>query len=379
MNQQIKELDTSSLPTTLDQTTSVVPFREIGTMEGISMEVNRFYQIGAKELANHLYLPVKRGRGTEVVFSGSKYNTRGREVGDIGKPVVIQDKNGYQTVGIITSKGSGLRNPEESGDLVYHKGSAGLLGIEEATLDAGFGNILRENGANIGDCLAIIRIPPTMFMDFLLRSGADEYAKVLKSNGFEERTLIPVIVRLTDPERLEDVFNNLRNTLISALWMGAEYRINGKERYLQRYQLPENYTTHLKDLSESTFGDNEAKNHAKLLLFMIIRDYVISEQLHLNVDFSERQIGNMGKLHDFSTVLDLETTTNFHKPLTSTESLAITIADIFMARGKFLDEEAFQEVIATAQTIFDYNLEPLKATTMERFPSFRRKYELFPI
>jgi hypothetical protein len=367
--------------TTKNESAHAIELENSGIADQVEIKVNPTYQLNQEELREIVLLPVSDGYGREVVFFGTEYATRGREIGDAQEPVAIRDQNEYETVGVVSVKGAGLREPGNTSDHTY-AGSAGILGVDEATLDSGFGNLLRQEGGNIGDTIGFIRIPPDVFLQFHDSHGSKDYADVLRSNGVEERDIIPAIIRLTDPERLDQVFSNLTSTQISAYWMLAELELNGAEKYADRYDLPPEYIDHLKKIGTGEFTQEDAKDHSKLLLWMIIRNYVICKRLGLEAEFSTTQIGNLGKLHDFPAAVDRvvshnpddQTETEEDTIPGSTSSLTTLIAETIVVKGEFLQLDDVVEVITDVENTLGEDLTPIKEKSREKVPSFEEKY-----
>ncbi len=357
--------------TTREEESSAIRLLETKLASQVEAKPNPFYRLNSEDLKKLVLLPVAEGFGETVVFYGTEYASRGREIGDSRHAVEIEDINGYKTIGIVTVKGVGLRDPLNEGDYTYG-GSAGLLGIDETTIDAGMGNFLRECGADIGDSIGLLRLPTKEFLQFLEAHGATEYASVLRKNEFEQRDVVPAMVRLSDPERLGDVFESKQSMHTSAMWMAAELTSNGKASFIARYDVPEEYLTQLENLTTETFTDAAAQNHARLLTWLIARNYAICLKNKVSADFSERQIGNLGKLHDFAATLDQPEADGVNQSTTST--FTTLLAETVIAKGKFLDEDEITKILSKVEEIFELDLTSEKNIVEEKAGLFVKKY-----
>jgi|GEM_PF-3516073 len=304
----------------------VVKFSEspIGKSSETIIQRNPRYQISEAELRERMYLS---GDGTSSVEKPLPqiYLSRGREAAAASEPVLLpkqlQDGSTYQVIGIIGVKALGLRDLHSTAGQDYRKSSLGVAGVTETTIDMNIGDFLSEDGASVGDFIALLSIPKEVFFQHfedpkIGGSGGKLYADHLREawaadEEYKSRDYIDGLVRITDPERLDyRTFTNPYLLLSSALWLQAEMKANGKEKFREYYDLPEGYADHLdgqirldQDKLENvgSHPDEQAivQAQARLLAFIITRNYAIALQQSVNTSFSNKDIGNLGKLHDF--------------------------------------------------------------------------------
>lgn len=378
----------------------MIPFENSPIARSVQTEYisNPTYGIEKDGLYRILYLPagknvVTEGGITRMVPLPVAPLSRGREYGSSLEPVLIESKlglnKGYKTLGIITLKGMGLRFLEHALSHSYRTGSSGVLGIEESQLDANMGDILFQEGASVGNAIGIIVTSKEAFLEHfedpkiggeegkqyarLMREAWEdeekEYKKDPDGNIDQYRPSIPAIARITDPERLDPRTFGDVNKLIpialltsSAKWLQMEYKINGKEEFLKRYQLPESYIGHLEleitDPYEIDQGKEAserdiqiAKSHAKLLTYMIARNYAICLREGVDTSFAQKDIGNLGKLHDFPLSLNFlvkgesgDMVVDPELPLLK-NSFKTLVNDIFLREGSLISRNEMAEVL----------------------------------
>jgi hypothetical protein len=223
-------------------------------------------------------------------------------------------------------KGLGISNLSRLESKRPYGSSMGVLGATEAAVDIGISEVLSDEGANVGDYLALISVPRVAFLQHYKdpRTGGETgkaYAEHLIQNWKNDpeyigRKYIDGMVRLTDPERLHSsTFESPERLLNSARWLQAEYRANSKDDFDAYYQLPSALSAHLEytlGLTQEEINDpanqkkveNLAKAQARLLAYIIMRNYVIAIKNEIDTSFSQKDIGNLGKLHDFPIAFD---------------------------------------------------------------------------
>ncbi len=314
----------------------VVRFLEspIGKSEQVHIALNARYLISEAELRERMYVSGQGTKSEEKPLPQITM-TRGREAGSALEPVLLPkrlaDGSTYHVVGIISVKGLGLRDLRWVAAQSHRKSSMGVVGITEAMIDVNVGELLTEDGAVVGDYIALLSVPKEVFFQHFEDaetggSGGRTYAAHLRrfwrnDAEYRNRDFIHGIVRITDPERLDvRTFINPVLLLRSAAWLQAEMSANGKARFCEYYSLPLAYADHLQHRlpHESELGESSQSHHqvpetlsaqARLLAFIITRNYAVALRNGINTSFSYKDIGNLGKLHDFPLAMNKYATT----------------------------------------------------------------------
>lgn len=264
------------------------------------------------ELLQYLWMPGYGEWSEKIPFFGSGPGTRGREIGDAGYPFFITNKStGYQDLGILTLKAGGMRwldkaIPEIEG--MTHPASAGVSGINESLRDIGFGDMLDDEGAVVGNTVAIIRTSKEAYLQHyeaghLVGEHGQAYAAKMRQSWEDDHEYRPSInmqIRHTDPERMAFGFFTQPPLLItSADWMKVELAHNSTPLFVEHYDLPSGYVDHLlQPVDDAQY----ACGQARLLAYTLIRNFALAKRLQLDASFKLKEMGNLGKLHDFSVV-----------------------------------------------------------------------------
>ncbi|MBP9819558.1 hypothetical protein KBC79_02350 [Candidatus Woesebacteria bacterium] len=314
----------------------VVRFLEspIGKSEQVHIALNSRYLISEAELRERMYLSGQGTKSEEKPLPQITM-TRGREAGSALEPVLLPkrlaDGSTYDVVGIISVKGLGLRDLRWVAAQSHRKSSMGVVGITETMIDVNVGELLTEDGASIGDYIAILSVPKEVFFQHFEDSetggsGGKTYAAHLRKfwqndAEYRNRDFIHGIARITDPERL-DVRTFIDPVLLlrSASWLQAELSANGIDKFCEYYCLPPGYADHLQymlpqegELREDIQLEQNVAHivsaQARLLAYIITRNYAVALRNGINTSFSYKDIGNLGKLHDFPLAMNKYATT----------------------------------------------------------------------
>ncbi len=309
----------------------VVRFIEspIGISSETEVSLNPRYVISEEELRQKMYLSGEGESSTVEPFPRIPLS-RGRESGSSLEPILVpkklSDGSTYQVVGVIGLKALGLRELGSTTSQDYRSSSLGVVGVTEAMIDVNVGDFLSEDGASVGDYLAVVSTPKEVFLSHfedpkIGGEGGALYAKHLRDawsadDEYKDRKYIDGIARITDPERLDyRTFTNPYLLLSSALWLQKELQANGEEKFVEYYNLPVGYADHLKgviefdkdkleDLDNNQDLGKTIQSHARLLTYIITRNYAIALKSGVNTSFSNKDIGNLGKLHDFPLAMN---------------------------------------------------------------------------
>lgn len=358
----------SELPLTESLQEWAVPFElsPIASHPDTSIILNQKYfaqDEDPQHLLQHIWVPGYGTYAEQVTFFGVEPGTRGRELGNAANPVFIKDRRtGYYTLGILTLKAAGMRNLTTApGEILEMQkpASAGVSGIDEVFKDAGYGDVLYDEGASIGNTVALISTSKEAFLTHYRSPNhgglaGGEYARLVTEawkNDHEYRPSINMQIRLTDPERIGfGFFTEERHMWTSAEWMQVELKANSQERFDARYGIPPGWSDHLLSVTRSP---EVAADQARLLSYIIIRNYALAARLNINTSFKLKEHGSLGKLHDFSPAIVDETG--------SLERLNTDFREVFTTElqleDALLDNETLQQVVGEVQSDTGYSFE----------------------
>ena len=354
-----------------------------------SYNINPIYGINLSDILRHMRLAGSGAKSTFSVFPGSEHvaMSRGRETGDANQPVFIPEKAPvaeYYTLGILSVKALGLRDLSRAhvdSDLSAHKGDTGIASVSEIMIDANIGDLLVSAGAVVGNAVAVIRLPVEVFLAHYQdpQLGGEEglhYANSLIAQWGDNPPInIPAMIRITDPLRLHHAtFSTPYLLYQSSRWIQAELAHNGLEKFSTRYNIPDKYLTFLldgsmdnADITNETTAESAntktvafAKSGARLLSYVICRNYVICLREHIDASFDPKDIGNCGRLHDFAISLDsnIANLGGGGNTQHATQTFKSLVEEVILSESSVLKKHELISILEEIAQIEDHTFDP---------------------
>ncbi len=291
----------------------------------IEININPGYTITQEDLLDYLFI-AGNPETTQLYSLPKTILSRGRETGRTDKAVILSDKSGYGHVGCLLTKGLSLRWLL---DAQYFKAKTkdpnpiipGLTLFDEMFLETYIGDTLEDMGAHIGITIATLKISFRDLKQMYSSQGVlgQRYAEIL-SNVMSAKHLIDddlvcASVRLTDPTRIDCEYfaffdedgkllpESFDQMVSSYLWLKEEFEFNQYEKFKDKFNVPEQYIRHFQKPTDK-ISTNDMIEHAKFLLFVISRNFAQVMKTPFDAWFDQKDIGNLGRLHDFAISLD---------------------------------------------------------------------------
>lgn len=348
-------------------TIKVIPFKDsiIGKSPNTRVILNPRYseQIPTLDaLDGYLYLPSVLSEETITFHVPDSVYNREREVGNTEKLFILQEKDGYKRIGVISLKAVGVKEFSEGIAKRTERESVtfGIAESDEIMIDANMGDYLdQEQFSNVGNTLGMVSVSREDFLEHLRQVGYHTYASFLEGAGFlspdKKGTPVVLLIRFTDPERFPDLGTNYffepdkQEEFCSFLYRSQqllyeELHLNGKTAFMSRYGIAsEEFIQHLINPPEE--NTESAKHHLGLLIYLIANNIFAVKKQNLYLDVDKRNIGNMGKLMDFAPSLDFYDVSDQMKlgrALVSLESIILDTSNVSMVFDTSLIERSVQ-------------------------------------
>jgi len=266
--------------------------------------------LSKENLAQALFAPSRNGKHAIPFHEGSAVRSR-----EFGSPrEVILERNGIKYPGILTCKGIGLKEANDSvvkiaKTLETFGWEAGSLALDESTKDHTIAHSAWfEAGAYVGVPVAQIIVPIEVYLDYVATTTGAEVANSIRemraSNELYNKRALPkqvaINVRFTDAVRMTAGSLKDRSQILQSyqLWRRiVELNDNGLGNLAERFEIP---IVFFKHLLEDNPNELERMQIELLLAIQVMNKAKLS-RIGITTQISWKDIGLTGRLHDFGT------------------------------------------------------------------------------